>query len=71
MRKRMFILTIAVGLALCAAGFFLSAPIGPTADVVYSNPRLPFAPSIFVAGVITIFLSPVVYELFPDKRSGL
>lgn len=71
MRKRMFILTIVVGIALCASGFFLSAPVGPTADVVYSNPRLPFAPLIFVAGVITIFLAPVVYELFPDRRNRI
>ncbi len=65
MRKQMFVLTLVIGLALAVAGFFLSAPIGPTTSPVYSNPRMPFAPLVFTLGVIVIFLSPVVYELFP------
>lgn len=70
MRKPAFLLTLVVGIALAGAGFFLSAPWGPTSDPIYSDPRLPFAPLVFVAGVITIVLAPVVYELIPDKAEG-
>ncbi len=68
MRKRMFILTLMAGVVLAVIGFSLVAPLGPTAHPMYSEPRVRFAPLIFVAGIITTFLSPVVYELFPDKR---
>jgi hypothetical protein len=65
MRKQMFVLTLVIGLALAVAGFFLAAPIGPTTSPVFSNPRLPFAPTVFTLGVIVLFLSAVIYELFP------
>ncbi len=67
MRKTMFWLTLLVGLALAIVGFFLAAPIGPTISSVISEPRLPFAPTIFLVGVILLFGSAVVYELIPDK----
>ncbi len=67
MRKFMFLLTLLVGLALSIIGFMLSAPIGATISPVISNPRLPFAPTLFVLGVILLFASAVVYELVPDK----
>ena len=67
MRKTMFLLTLFGGLALAVIGFLLSAPIGPTTSPVISNPRLPFAPTLFVLGVMLVFSSAVVYELFPDK----
>ncbi|OGO23713.1 MAG: hypothetical protein A2144_01195 [Chloroflexi bacterium RBG_16_50_9] len=70
MRKRMFILTLMVGIILAAAGFFLTAPLGPTASPVYSEPRVQFAPLLFIAGIVITLLSPVVYELFPDKPEG-
>lgn len=67
MRKKMFAITLVIGLALAVAGFFLSAPIGPTVSPVYSNPRMPFAPLVFTIGIIVVFLSPVVYELIPGS----
>ncbi len=67
MRKTMFLLTLVGGLALAIIGFFLSAPIGPPLSSEISNPRLEFAPAIFVLGVVLLFGSAVVYELFPDK----
>ena len=67
MRKNMFLLTLLVGLALAVVGLLLAAPIGPTSSPAISNPRLPFAPTLFVFGVILLFTSAVVYELFPDK----
>ncbi len=65
MRNVVFVLTILIGLALAVAGFFLAAPIGPTVDPVYSNPRVLFAPAMFPLGVMIVFVSAVVYELFP------
>ncbi len=44
--------------------FFLTAPWDP----VYSNPRLPFAPALFILGVMLVFLAAVVYELLPDRQ---
>ncbi len=65
MRKGMFLLTLLIGLALAVAGFLLAAPIGATNGPAISDPRLPFAPAIFVLGVVLAFGSAVVYELFP------
>lgn len=65
MRKGMFLLTLLIGLALAVAGFMLAAPIGATSGPAISDPRLPFAPAIFVLGVVLAFGSAVVYELFP------
>ncbi len=67
MRKTVFLLTLLGGLALAIVGFLLSAPLGPATSPAISNPRLPFAPTIFVLGVAVLFASAVVYELFPDK----
>lgn len=66
MRRSMFILTLLGGLALTVIGFFLLAPIGPTLGPEISNPKLEFAPGIFVVGVVLVFISAVVYELTPD-----
>lgn len=62
----MFLLTLLAGLALVVIGFSLVAPIGATTSEVISNPRLPFAPTIFVLGIALVFASAVVYELFSD-----
>jgi len=61
-------LTILLGLALVGVGFGLAAPIGGTHSPRISNPRVEFAPLMFVAGVILIFLSAVVYEVTPEGR---
>ncbi len=65
-RSTLFAVTLLVGLTLAILGFFLSAPIGPTTEPVYSNPRVDFAPLMFLAGVILMFGSAVVYELASD-----
>lgn len=46
-----------------------AAPLGLPTSEAFSNPRLPFAPLLFVVGVMLVFLSAVVYELLPDKKS--
>ncbi len=66
MRKTMFLSTLLIGLALAVAGFLLSAPLGATNGPAISDPRLLFAPALFVVGVMLTFASAVVYELFPD-----
>lgn len=65
MRASMFVLTLVFGLALSVAGWFLAAPIGPTASPVFSNPRMPFATLMFIVGIMVVFISVVVYELYP------
>lgn len=46
--------------------FFFAAPWG-VETVANSNPRVPFAPGLFVLGVMLVFGSAVVYELLPDR----
>lgn len=65
-RRDLFLLTLGAGVLLAVLGFFLSAPIGPNDNPTYSNPRVEFAPLIFVCGVVLMFGSAVVYELAPD-----
>ncbi len=63
-------LIISVGFAIQAVSYFLLAtPLGSPDSPVYSNPRVPFAPLIFILGVMLVFLAAVVYELMPDKEN--
>lgn len=69
-RTLLFLLTLVLGLGLAVVSyFFLAAPLGVSADESFSNPRLPFAASLFILGVVITFLSAVVYELIPDRRN--
>ncbi len=68
MRRALFLTTLLVGLALAVAGFALAAPIGANSGPEFSNPRVEFAPAIFVIGVILMFASAVVYELVPSRH---
>lgn len=68
MRKYAFLLTLLAGVALTLAGFFLSATIGPPTGPEYSNPKVQFAPAMFVLGVVLMFMSAVVYELVDGRR---
>jgi len=45
----------------------MAAPWGAE-SVVNSNPRLEFAPAIFVFGVVFLFSSALVYELIPNRH---
>ena len=66
-RRTLFLLTLLAGLVLAALGVALSAPIGPPESPVYSDPRVEFAPLMFVLGITLMFASAVVYEIVPDK----
>lgn len=68
-RNLAFTLTLCLGVTLILLGFFLAAPIWSTTWSEISEPTVPFAGGMLVLGVLAIFLSPVVYELFPDKEA--
>ncbi|MBI2169602.1 MAG: hypothetical protein HYU28_08910 [Actinobacteria bacterium] len=68
MRKTLTTLMILGGLVLMVVSyFFLAAPWGAD-SVEHSDPKFGFAPTLFVVGVMSAFLSAVVYELLPDRR---
>lgn len=62
-RTMMFWITLVLGLALIVVGLALVAPLGETSSDVISEPKMEFAPMLFIIGVIVVFLAPVVYEL--------
>lgn len=67
-RKTWTWLVLGVGVVLMVVSyFFLTAPWGSD-TVANSNPRMEWAPLVFVIGVVTAFASAVVYELLPDRR---
>lgn len=71
MRTTLAGLMVVVGFALQAVSYFLlAAPIGVPTSPTFSNPRLPFAPALFIMGVMLVFLAAVVYELLPEDRSS-
>lgn len=69
MRRAITTLMVIGGIALMLLSYFgLSAPWGNT-KVSHSNPRMDFAPVVFLIGIMSVFLSAVVYELLPDRKS--
>lgn len=52
------------GIGLAAFSFFLAIP----PENFGSAPRMPFAAVTFILGVITAFLSAVVFEVLPQKN---
>ncbi|MFQ5947270.1 MAG: hypothetical protein ACE5KX_00235 [Acidimicrobiia bacterium] len=68
MRRTIGFLMIAGGLVLMVVSyFFLAAPWGAS-GVEFSNPRVPFAPLLFVIGVMALFAAGLIYELLPDRK---
>jgi hypothetical protein len=68
MRTTWTLLMVIVGFGLQAVSYFvLAAPWGIPSSPAYSNPRVPFAPALFILGVMLVFLAAVVYELLPEK----
>jgi hypothetical protein len=62
---------IIAGFGLQALAYaVLAAPIGRPTDVSFSEPRLPFAPLLFIVGVGLVFSAALVYELLPDRDRG-
>jgi hypothetical protein len=62
---------VLVGFALQVVSyFFLATPIGNPTSPAFSNPRLPYAPVLFILGVMIVFLAAVVYELLPERAES-
>lgn len=71
MRRVVVLSLVVVGFALQIVAYLLLAtPIGTPTEVRFSQPRLPFAPALFILGVILVFLAAVVYELMPDRGAA-
>lgn len=71
MRRAIVVTMVVVGFVLQATAFlFLAAPLGIPTAVRYSEPRLPFAPVIFILGVVLVFSAALVYELLPDRDAS-
>lgn len=67
MRTLVALTTFGIGLLLAIVSYFwLAAPLGQPISETYSNPRLLGAPMLFILGVMLIFLSAVIYELWPE-----
>jgi hypothetical protein len=47
----------------------LAAPLGIPTNETFSNPRVEYAPTLFIIGVLLVFSAAVVYELLPEKES--
>jgi hypothetical protein len=67
---------LAVGLAVfgfvlqVVAFMFLAAPWGfPPSGPEHADPRLPFAPMVFIAGVMLVFIAGIVYEVLPERST--
>lgn len=59
---------VVIGFLLQAVSYFwLAAPLGVPSGPMYSEPRLPFAPALFILGVALVFLAAVAYELVPEE----
>ena len=70
MRTAVSLLMVISGFVLAAVSyFFLAAPIGQPTSPAYSDPRLPFAPLLFIGGIALVFLAAAVYEIMPEKKS--
>jgi len=67
MRRTAFGTCLFLGVALSTGGFLLAAPVGVPTSSIFSDPRVEFAPGLFVLGVVLAFASAVVYELVPDR----
>ena len=67
MRKRLTIGMIVVGIALMIVSYFsLAAPWG-VESVANSDPRMLYAPLVYVVGVMLALGSALVYTMLPDR----
>ena len=68
MRILFSLLALVGGVVLGLVSYFLlSAPLGTPTNEAFSNPRMPSAPTLFVASIALVFLSPILYELLSGK----
>jgi molybdopterin-containing oxidoreductase family membrane subunit len=63
------LIVVAIGFVLqFVSYFYLSAPLGIPTSEVYSNPKIPFSPVIFIVGVMLVFMGAILYEVLPGKK---
>lgn len=69
MRVPIVAAALIAGMTLAVVAYFgMGAPIGTPTDENFSNPRVPFAATFFVAGVSIALVSLVLYEVLPERR---
>jgi len=72
MRTTLAVLMVLIGVVLATVSYlWLAAPLGLPSEEGFSNPRVPFAPLIFVSGIVIAFASVLVYELLPEGGKGV
>ena len=71
MRKLLMIYLLVIGFVIQAVSYFLMAtPWGfPPSSVVHSDPRVQFAPTFFIFGIMVTFAGVLLYELLPSRKS--
>ncbi len=70
MRRLLLIHGLVIGFTIQVASYFLmAAPWGfPPSDVGFSDPKVPFAPALFIGGILVVFLGVLLYELLPERE---
>lgn len=69
MRNLATLVTLAAGTTLAIVSYFVfAAPIGKQTGPSFSNPRVEFAATFFVAGIAVALASAIVYELISEPE---
>lgn len=69
MRNMLTLITLVFGIVLALLSYFVfAAPIGQQTGPSFSNPRVDFAATFFVAGIAIALASAIVYELVPEAE---
>lgn len=66
LRRLGFGVSLLAGLGLAVVGFLVSARVGTSPD---ADPLILWSPVVFIAGLMLIFYSAVVYEVFPPVKA--
>ena len=60
---------LAIGIVTGVVSYFvLAAPLGTPTNPDYSNPNMLFAATLFVASIVAVCISPLIYELLPGAE---
>ena len=69
MRNILTLMALVFGIGLALLSYFVfAAPIGQQTGPSFSNPRVDFAATFFVAGIAIAIASAIVYELVPEAE---
>lgn len=66
LRRLTFIVTMSVGIALLTTGLAYCLRVG---TLPYLDPVVPYSPVIFIVGVLLVFASALLYEIFPPVKA--